>query len=70
MGKPKPKCTFVIKLDSGRKYKIDLYKKYFWSSRRLFDIKFTDETGETKIGQGTISQLVDRIRRLLVKELR
>ena len=69
MSKPRPSCTITIKFDSGKRYQIDLFPKCYYFARRAFDTKFTDDAGETRNGSGTITKIIDRLRRLLVKEL-
>ena len=69
MSKPRPSCTITINSESGKRYKIDLFPKCVYLAKRVFDIKFADNTGETRSGSGTITKIIDRLRRLLVQEL-
>ena len=70
MPKPKPDCSIQITFRSGKRYRIDLFWKYAYEARNMFSIRFTDDNGDRKEGSGTISRVTDRMRRLLVQELR
>lgn len=71
MAKNKPDLKIELQFKSGKHFVISLYLMYGGWCGRYFDITFTDSDGtrtKSKRG-GTITHVVDRIRRLIVREI-
>jgi hypothetical protein len=73
MARNKPDLKIVLNFKTGKCFKIDLYLYLIAGGflGKYFKIKFTDCDGSQRTNNngGTISKLVDRIRKLIVAEL-
>lgn len=69
MPRRRPLCTISLRFDSGRKFRIDLYRSLLLPGRKMFSVKFTDYEGQARTGSANVTKLVDRLRRLIVREI-
>jgi hypothetical protein len=58
-----------LKFRSGRRFRIVLYRNRSTPARRLFEIKFVAADGEVRHGSATVTKVIDRLRRLIVKKI-
>ena len=69
MPKNRPVCTISLRFKSGRKFRVDLFRSRLLPGRKRFEVKFTDHDGEVRNGSANVTKVIDRLRRLIVKEI-